>query len=90
MTELKPCPFCGSKKLKIDYKASLYGYNGMSVRCEKHTYSVRCNVCHARGGAIGGLVAKGYNGKANIELTSDGELEEKAIALWNRREGGLS
>lgn len=32
---LKPCPFCGSDKLKIDNR--------------KGTYSIRCNRCHARG-----------------------------------------
>jgi Lar family restriction alleviation protein len=32
---LKPCPFCGSDKLKVDNR--------------KGTYSIRCNRCHARG-----------------------------------------
>ena len=37
--ELKPCPFCGSAKLKIDKKSTLYGYNGLDMRAERHTYS---------------------------------------------------
>ena len=35
--ELKPCPFCGSAKLKIDKKSTLYGYNGLDMRAERHT-----------------------------------------------------
>ena len=37
--ELKPCPFCGSAKMKIDKKSTLYGYNGLDMRAERHIYS---------------------------------------------------
>ncbi|MCI6516238.1 MAG: Lar family restriction alleviation protein [Lachnospiraceae bacterium] len=84
--ELKPCPFCGSAKLKIDKKSILYGYNGLDMRAERHTYSVRCNVCHARGGAIGGLVIVDRRAtKVHEKFTTDDELKEKVISAWNRR-----
>ena len=34
--ELKPCPFCGSTKLKIDKKSVLDRYTGLGVRLERH------------------------------------------------------
>ena len=84
--ELKPCPFCGSAKLKIDKKSTLYGYNGLDIRSERHTYSVRCNVCHARGGAIGGFVVVDRRvTKVPDKFTTDDELKEKVISAWNRR-----
>ena len=84
--ELKPCPFCGSTKLKIDKKSSLYGYNGLDMRSERHTYSVRCNVCHARGGAVGGLVV--VDKRTDVipaKFTTDEELRKKVVEKWNRR-----
>ena len=88
-TELKPCPFCGNEKLKLDRKSKFVGYNGLDMRVEQHTYSVRCNVCHARGGAVGGKVMFGSSifGKdiSPSWATTDVELKEKAIVAWNRR-----
>lgn len=48
-TRLKPCPFCGSDKLKVD---SVSRYSG--IRGYEYTFSVRCNKCHARGGTAKG------------------------------------
>ena len=56
MADLKPCPFCGGTKLKVERKSRLAGWNGLDMREEMHTYSVRCNTCHARGSAVGGRV----------------------------------
>ena len=88
MTELKPCPFCGGTKLKIDRKSRLAGRNGLDMRVEMHTYSVRCNHCHARGGAAGGRVI--YTPWTRCApppdwATTDKALEEKAIEAWNKR-----
>lgn len=88
MAELKPCPFCGGTKLKVDRKSRLAGRNGLDMRVEMHTYSVRCNTCHARGGAAGGRVI--YTPWTRCApppdwATTDKALEEKAIEAWNRR-----
>lgn len=88
MTELKPCPFCGGAKLKIDRKSRLAGWNGLDMRVEMHTYSVRCNTCHARGGAVGGRVMnERFTRCAKLPdwATTDKALEAKAIEAWNRR-----
>lgn len=50
-TYLKPCPFCGSDKLKLD-SVSKYKFQRGYV----YTLSVRCNKCHARGGTASGDV----------------------------------
>lgn len=88
MNDLKPCPFCGGTKLKIDRKSRLAGRNGLDMRVEMHTYSVRCNTCHARGGAAGGRVI--YTPWTRCApppdwATTDKALEEKAIEAWNKR-----
>ena len=88
MTELKPCPFCGGTKLKIGRKSRLVGGNGLDMRVEMHTYSVRCNTCHARGGAVGGCgINDPWTRCAQLPdwATTDKTLEAKAIEAWNRR-----
>lgn len=91
MDELKPCPFCGSTKLKVDKKSKHVGYNGLDHRIEYHTYSVRCNVCHARGPACGGKVMPYdrlfYMGEMPLPnwATTDDALINKAIEAWNGR-----
>ena len=80
MNELKPCPFCGGAKLKIERKSRLAGWNGLNVRVEMHTFSVRCNTCHARGGAVGGRVMNDlWTRCAQFPdwATTDENLEEK-------------
>ena len=53
------------------------------------TYSVRCNVCHARGGTISGNVVPEMKLRPELDLPSwavtDTELKERAIECWNRR-----
>lgn len=86
---LNPCPFCGSKKLKIQGTQRKIGATGTDepVACE--TYSVRCNVCHARGGAVSGKVILTRLRLRESELpnwaSSKEALQEKAIKVWNRR-----
>lgn len=93
MAELKPCPFCGGTKLKIERKSTLAGYNGADDRVEQHTFSVRCNSCHARGGAVGGKVMPYarmfFMGEMPLPewATTDDALQNKAILAWNRRAG---
>ena len=88
---LKPCPFCGSKRLKVCKKNNGTKYvNEFSRRIERHTYSVRCNACYARGGAVGGLVPdrpteSGVYRGVSGEITTDKDLQDEAIRLWNGR-----
>ena len=84
--KLKPCPFCGSDKLKIDKKSTLVGYNGIDERVERWTFSVRCNSCHARGGAVGGKVIPfKYIDTVRKDITTKEDLQNKCVEAWNRR-----
>lgn len=86
--ELKPCPFCGSTKLKIESKSVFVGSNGLDQGVNRLTYSVRCNVCHARGGAASGKILSLYRFSI-MQLpewaTTDIEIKKRAIEAWNRR-----
>ena len=90
--DLKPCPFCGSTKLKLESKQKLVGYNGLDMRVEHRTYSVRCNICYARGGTVGGKVIQDHRLRSDLPLptyaTTDESLKNGAIEAWNRREEG--
>ncbi len=87
--ELKTCPFCGSKKLKIQGTHRRIGRTGTDEPVARETFSVRCNVCHARGGAVGGKVILTRLRLRESELpnwaSSRDSLKEKAIEAWNRR-----
>ena len=51
-------------------------------------YHVRCNTCHARGGAVGGRVMNDpWTRCTQLPdwATTDNALEAKAIEAWNRR-----
>lgn len=88
-SELKPCPFCGSNKTKLDRKSTRAGWTGIDARVEQQTYSVRCNKCHARGATAGGRVITSlryvYADNLPEWATTEKELKAKAIAAWNRR-----
>lgn len=73
MAELKPCPFCGGTKLKIDSKRA--------SQCGKtaHCYvSVRCMKCHARSPVVGINMPNGHYNEREICKTA-------VIEAWNRR-----
>ena len=74
MTEqLKPCPFCGSEKLKIDSKRTFQYGN------KKHCFiTVRCNKCYARSPVVGINMPDGQYNEREI-------CEEAVIEAWNRR-----
>lgn len=86
MDELRACPFCGSTKLKVEYKSRYAGSDGLGHRVELHTYSVRCNACHARGGSCGGRIARDPRAQPNWATTATA-LKARAIEAWNRRAG---
>lgn len=88
MNELKPCPFCYSTKVKLEKKSAEAGYNGLDMRVNCETYSVRCNVCHARGPTVSGKVILGdLPSGCDIPswATDRATLERKAAEAWNRR-----
>ena len=79
---LRPCPFCGSQKLKIESKGTDVSYRHV----RKLTVSVRCNRCFARGGTVSGEVPDYMFGVAKSDkLTSVAALNERAVEKWNRR-----
>ncbi len=86
---LRKCPFCGSKKLKIQGTQRKIGATGTDETVTRETYSVRCNVCHARGGAVSGKVILTRLRLRESELpnwaSSRESLKEKAVKAWNRR-----
>lgn len=67
--KLKPCPFCGSDKVKLIKKRTVYKGN------KAYVASVRCNCCNARGGTVLNLTIP-YAGK---------DAEAIAYERWNRR-----
>ena len=68
--ELKPCPFCGSDKLKLVKKKTKYkGHNA-------YVASIRCNSCHARGGTVINLT---------IPYAVKEDVESVACERWNKR-----
>lgn len=85
--KLKPCPFCGYFKLKIDCKRKRAGYTGLDDIVYYDTYSVRCLKCFSRGGAVGGRVLSHirYDGEPPEWATTADELKAKAVEAWNRR-----
>lgn len=87
--ELDNCQFCGSERLKIESKSRLAGWTGIDARVEHITVSVRCKVCHARGGAVGGKVIRShldiYQDAMPEWATTIEHLEDLAVRAWNRR-----
>lgn len=80
--QLKPCPFCGSQKLKVDGTSKYNSYSNVYHT----TMSVRCNVCHARGKPFSGLTRNYMYGTPKYETTTIEELKQKAREAWNRRQ----
>lgn len=79
LSELKPCPFCGSTKLKIDQKTSSNAkWNKEAKKCYKLVVvTVRCNKCHTRGPTVS-MYAGWYDRPIEV-------LEEEAKKVWNDR-----
>ena len=87
MKNMKICPFCESDKLKIDMKKKGTRYFGIG-QLENYTASVRCNVCHARGGAVSGFVRNRRFVDKDDWLKDEISIEElkrRAVEKWNTR-----
>ena len=80
------CPFCGSKRLKVEGKNHNL-YMSMGVRIRHLTVSVRCNKCSARGPATGSRITVMEKDGKRIPENSmyEWELRDIAIAKWNAR-----
>lgn len=85
--KLKPCPFCNGQKLKIESKSKNIGHNGLDVPIYLVTYSVRCNICRARGGTASGKVLIQVYGDMGLPswATTKEALIKQAADKWNRR-----
>ena len=79
--ELKPCPFCGSTKLKVVEKRRTIGFTWNDIHVWIITASMRCNVCKARGAPI----SRRYYEFANDSKDIHKELIEGATENWNTR-----
>lgn len=77
--ECKPCPFCGSTKLKVDQKtSSTTRWNSKTCKSEKLVVvTVRCNKCHTRGPTVS-MYAEWRDNPRKL-------LEKAAIDVWNER-----
>ena len=78
MAELKPCPFCGGTKLKVDSKKSNNGKWDGNKYFVSHVVTVRCNRCFTRGPATSVWLRTNEYGAAK-------KGEGAAIEAWNRR-----
>lgn len=74
-TKLKPCPFCGGTKLKIDSKRTFR--HGGKKHC---SVTVRCMQCHARSPVVGILMD-------NMKYDEREICEKEVAEAWNRRAG---
>ena len=72
-SQISPCPFCGSTKLKVESK-----HNGKWSNTGTHSATVRCSKCHARGPTASCKVS-------DSRWSADEATKQKAIELWNVR-----
>ena len=73
MTELKPCPFCGSKKAPRALtvaECELMDSDDYDYEWSSKHFTVVCNM---------------FKGGCGASVNSSNETEEEAIEAWNRR-----
>lgn len=79
MSDLKPCPFCGSYNLDYSRKA-IQCDSGTNVRFHAAIYCRKCNA-YGRRVLTEKAYVRDYAAKSRIVFG----LKEKAIEAWNRR-----
>lgn len=73
MSELKPCPFCGSKKAPRALtvaECELMDEDDNNYKWSSEHYTVVCGI---------------YEGGCGASIKCNNETEEAAIEAWNRR-----
>lgn len=83
MTELKPCPFCGSKPTLTHNDLKLTR-SGESIDGDIITYwSVRCNNCGVE--KSGYLSEYFFTHEETLKIRENYNGKAKVIEAWNRR-----
>ena len=93
MDKLKPCPFCGSTKIRMEKKKGRTFVNGLDQPVEQHKWYAQFTRCKARGSIASGKVNLYYNYAISQETrdkfpewqTTDDEIRRIAVVLWNVR-----
>ena len=84
MEELKPCPFCGGQKARLNYhEAKYYGQNELGAKKIKFTGYIVCNKCLSRGKPVSvtcdRVLCRGWAKELK------GKMFPLAAEAWNRR-----
>ena len=93
LEHIKPCPFRNNETLMITGRKGRRFVNGLDHPIEHHKWYVQCGKCKARGSLASGKVNLYENYCITPEQrakfpewqTTDNELRDKAIRLWNER-----
>lgn len=75
MDKLKPCPFCGGKKLGYSIKTSTSNYQRV------YHATMYCGKCHCYGARV--LIHPVESNRISVERNES--YRRKAIEAWNRR-----
>lgn len=89
----KPCPFCGNERVVAQLKTGRNYINGLDQPIQQHKCYIQCTKCKARGALASGKVNLTENYCVSVSArekfptwqTTDNELKEKALILWNER-----
>lgn len=78
-TELKPCPFCGSTKIKYSTKINQRGRNSQYHAC------YYCNTCHCYGARVLSQHVDTDNYATRRDMEMSEMLQNAARDAWNKR-----
>lgn len=82
--KLKPCPFCGEQKARLNYHQSkYYGQNVFGAKKIKFTGYIVCSKCLSRSKPVSVISGRVYCAGWAKELEE--EMLPLAAEAWNRR-----